>query len=802
MAETQIAGRNIGDGTVNHLDLNFSATPVMTPPSSLTAFVVWDSGTSLTKKVNLADLETYFNSKYSLSAHTHTFASLTSKPTTLSGYGITDQIGNRNLILNSPNFLFGSSDQGNANGDIIELDYIKITFPNAGNIYDFVTTSVDRVQGETYTLSFDVNSSAVYGFYFYASESISVINIIPNTLGQWKRFSYTYTQTGVTKTGATSVLFGFQQALAGAVLKYRNLKLEKGSKSTDWTPAPEDQIANWQSTSGYSVIKNKPTTIAGYGITDAVSTSLTYFIGTTSNALNRASGAQTLTGVSIDGNAGSATSAPNYLPLIGGTITGDLSVKNRITIGGTSGTSTAGAGYWTDYILGGKTSLGALTSGNGYGLFYYQGAAGRDGNDSVDIAFNTTTAVTSAMSVKMNGDVKILGITTAASFSGAGTGLTGYASGFRTADRWYDGWVNTPGYDANTIGGSKSGFTYANNAPLNGALINFDVGGYGLQLNSNYGSGVCDVSFRARNGDNGTWGLWGRFLSDSNYNSYSPTLSGVGATGTWGINVNSTLDFGIVNTESGTSAAWRGRTGVKNAAADKATFVGTYGSNSVIGAHNNALTAWADLYVNTVNGTDGGNVKFTGASISSAGLVTAASFMGNSIGISANEGNRIGFWNNDTTYSIAMGLTAAQYQYGPVTDYSIKFNMGGGVGRGFVWGQFGITPIASLNTTSGNMQIAGSMTATGFFASSDMRLKDLVQNIQYAEKIESISYTWKDKSKGTKVQVGYSAQEVQKYMPEAVNEDENGMLSVNYIQVLVAKVQALEKQLKKLQDAN
>lgn len=89
------------------------------------------------------------------------------------------------------------------------------------------------------------------------------------------------------------------------------------------------------------------------------------------------------------------------------------------------------------------------------------------------------------------------------------------------ANRWYDGWVTNPGYDANTIGGSKSGFTYANNAPLNGTLVHFDSGGYGLQLNSNYTTGVCEVSFRSRQGDMGVWGTWGRFLSSANYSGYS-----------------------------------------------------------------------------------------------------------------------------------------------------------------------------------------------------------------------------------------------------------------------------------------
>jgi hypothetical protein len=39
-----------------------------------------------------------------------------------------------------------------------------------------------------------------------------------------------------------------------------------------------------------------------------------------------------------------------------------------------------------------------------------------------------------------------------------------------------------------------------------------------------------------------------------------------------------------------------------------------------------------------------------------------------------------------------------------------------------------------------------------------------------------------------------------KHMPNAVNIDDKGFMSVNYIQVLVAKVASLEKQLKQLQN--
>ena len=94
---------------------------------------------------------------------------------------------------------------------------------------------------------------------------------------------------------------------------------------------------------------------------------------------------------------------------------------------------------------------------------------------------------------------------------------------------------------------------------------------------------------------------------------------------------------------------------------------------------------------------------------------------------------------------------------------------------------------------SGPSFFGGTVTATGFFQSSDERLKDII-----SRNGDVITYKWKD-GRDDKNHVGYSAQEVQKIMPDAVNESEDGMLSVNYIEVLVAKIAKLESRIKELE---
>lgn len=82
-------------------------------------------------------------------------------------------------------------------------------------------------------------------------------------------------------------------------------------------------------------------------------------------------------------------------------------------------------------------------------------------------------------------------------------------------------------------------------------------------------------------------------------------------------------DQNIIAREDGTSSAWRARILSKNSTADKSAFLGVYGSNPGVFAHNYALNGWAGLYVNTANGsTDGGNVILAGSG--SVGIGTAS----------------------------------------------------------------------------------------------------------------------------------------------------------------------------------
>jgi hypothetical protein len=132
------------------------------------------------------------------------------------------------------------------------------------------------------------------------------------------------------------------------------------------------------------------------------------------------------------------------------------------------------------------------------------------------------------------------------------------------------------------------------------------------------------------------WTTWREIIHSGNISSqsvYSSTL------------VNSVLDGGIVNNQSGASG-WIGRIISKNVASDSSVAIGTCNGLPSIASHNYALTAWKDLYVNTVDGSGGGTIRMPGGIVITPGTINATSF----VGTASNATTFIGNWTNWVSY--------------------------------------------------------------------------------------------------------------------------------------------------------
>lgn len=122
----------------------------------------------------------------------------------------------------------------------------------------------------TYSLDYKVTGNSAEGAYFYVQVKGSQASV-PTTRGQYVinkpigHFVHTFklnaTQVASTATGCRIRL---RDATDGAILTVSNLKLEKGNKETDWTPAPEDSTGARNLFKAFPYVNNQNITRVTY----------------------------------------------------------------------------------------------------------------------------------------------------------------------------------------------------------------------------------------------------------------------------------------------------------------------------------------------------------------------------------------------------------------------------------------------------------------------------------------------------------------------------------------------------------
>jgi len=232
--------------------------------------------------------------------------------------------------------------------------------------------------------------------------------------------------------------------------------------------------------------------------------------------------------------------------------------------------------------------------------------------------------------IRANGDISSGGTITATTFSGAGTSLTGTAASLNIGGGAT--FLNSSNY-IQRIGGSGNYNTDFQNTPAGSVRHQGDdansisnpgatwwfVDNYRHSNSSNYwGTQVAwgweDNANRlaTRNVSAGGYGGWVYYLNSANYNSYSPTLTGTGASGTWSINV----------------------TGTAATATTATTTTGNAGSVTYLPGRTDAAAypvLWGAAYTNAV-----GTIAYSCAAVtiqSSTGTLFATTFSGAGTGL-------------------------------------------------------------------------------------------------------------------------------------------------------------------------
>ncbi|PKE39560.1 phage tail spike protein [Macrococcoides caseolyticum] len=146
------------------------------------------------------------------------------------------EIGGRNLLKNSKNIKMFQNNTGlglaTQNPDLSWT--VTPSSDKIVSVYTWYNTNMYSpiIIGETYTLSLDITPEVDTEIRLHSTDASMVMFI--GKAGVKKRVSITFTS----KT--TNPNFALDCTAIGKKITYDNLKLEKGNKATDYTPAPED----------------------------------------------------------------------------------------------------------------------------------------------------------------------------------------------------------------------------------------------------------------------------------------------------------------------------------------------------------------------------------------------------------------------------------------------------------------------------------------------------------------------------------------------------------------------------------
>lgn len=271
---------------------------------------------------------------------------------------------------------------------------------------------------------------------------------------------------------------------------------------------------------------------------------------TLSNIANASLTNSTISGVALGSNLNALTISS---PLTGTSFNGSSAVSIGIPVATTSVSGYLSSTDWTTFNNKGNGTVTSVTGGT----YLTGGTITTSGTLAVD----ATSANTASKVVARDASGNFSAGTITANLTGNASGSSGsatYAGYLNTTNQGLTGstglttvssttaWSNYPiGYSAMFTAGQTATGAPSSNYGFFIKIANRDAGGGWGGIWSDYSGGDTYVGNTTVSS---SYATWYKLLSSTNYNSYAPTLTGTGASGTWGISISG-------NSATATSAA-------------------------------------------------------------------------------------------------------------------------------------------------------------------------------------------------------------------------------------------------------
>ena len=777
---------------------------------------------------------------FAAASHNQAWSTITGTPTTIAGYGITDALqigttattalaGNTAIPVSGTDFdpvgtdnstdvtlVTTSHDYLSLSGQAITLGAINLDDIYGGTTAGFLKTNasgVVSIDTSTYLTGIGANTVSITELDVTDGTNGQVLTTDGNgnlsfaTVSTSSGTDLNYYLDGITRTASTDTLVFSVNGADDQSYTFGSLAFDSTTLGTAATaatgdfataaqgstadsalqPGDADLTPSWVPATdpsyltsvAFSDLTTTPTTIAGYGITDALeigTTATTALAGNTSIPVSGTDFDPAGTDNSTDVTLASVTG--NYLSISGQEITAGTV---PVALGGTGATTAADARTNLGVDAAGtdnSTDVTLVTTNHDY--LSISGQAITLGSINLDDINGGTTA--GILTTNTSGVISI----------DTNTYLTSYteSGNITTADSATNVFYAVP-FVSTTAGSGKAVYKDANGFYYNPSTNNLSVGLLDL---SDYGTAAAPAIRWSGDGDTGI------FSGGSNSG-----IIGFSTQGTERMRINASGAVTLSNYGAGflkTDA--NGLVSVDTTS--YSTFDGAYSSLTGTPTLDNYVEWYLSGDADTQDITSGKWVKFEGAS-SITGLGTEVSpYIVDLSGI-----------NTDTQYTAGAGVTLSGTEFNVNSDLTgVVSSMGIDSNDKYVikattheWSLDGTLEMRL--SSDGVLDVDGDVVAFSTVTNSDRRLKTDIETIENASekvsKLRGVSYTWDHGKRKGQRDIGLIAQEVEEVVPEVVSEgqllDGTTAKRVDYaklVGLLIESNKELQAQVNELKD--